>query len=547
MGIHSCSPGSSWKARLSCSPLLLAREGRLFLPAVILTAIAANTVADSAYFAIGRFRGQPWLERAFGQNPAFGRLRERMRTQGMWLLVASRWLFGFRILIPMACGASGMATAPFLLANVAAGSIWAIPTALVAYYAASTLEKLLGGVRSFEHVIAAVLFAFGLLLAGSALLRGMRGRPALRRADIHALAPVAIGLMGILNVASAFLPHRSPFFYAVERWFPLEVLQRSRPPMLFAGVALLQVTRSLSRRKALAWWVATFALGVAFVSHLGHLDLQHSLVAALLLVYLIRFRRRFSADSDPGLLRRGLAVMPALALLIVFYSAFGLTRLHHTFAWPAGVSTLSESVRTGLFMLEPRIEPQSPVAAHFLGSVQIAGWLARLYVLVLLLSPVIARRRHDVSDATLAQMFNAYGRDSLSPFAVQNSKHHALLDGGNALVGYAVRTSVAVTCGDPLTPAASGFLERTVREFQALCEKNGWTPCFYEVVEGNVPTYERAGLRTLKIAEEAFVDLQTFSLAGETRHVARPGQQDDAPRPHGRALRSFARRGYGHR
>ena len=66
-----------------------------------------------------------------------------MRTQGCRSWLASRWLFGFRILIPMACGKNG-AMAPFLLANVVAGSIWAIPTALVAYYAASTLEKLLG-------------------------------------------------------------------------------------------------------------------------------------------------------------------------------------------------------------------------------------------------------------------------------------------------------------------------------------------------------------------------------------------------------------------
>ena len=52
-----------------------------------------------------------------------------------------------------------------------------------------------------------------------------------------------------------------------------------------------------------------------------------------------------------------------------------------------------------------------------------------------------------------------------------------------------------------------------VWEFQALCEKNGLTPsCSF--VEGNAPTYERAGLRTLKIAEEALLHLKTMSLAG---------------------------------
>ena len=88
--------------------------------------------------------------------------------------------------------------------------------------------------------------------------------------------------------------------------------------MLLAGVALLQVTRNLSRRKALAWWVAVAALTVSILSHAGRaFDLHHSMVAALLLAYLLVYRRRFQARSDPASLRRALLMAPVLAALRV--------------------------------------------------------------------------------------------------------------------------------------------------------------------------------------------------------------------------------------
>src|SRR5262249_45750680 len=56
-----------------------------------------------------------------------------------------------------------------------------------------------------------------------------------------------------------------------------------------------------------------------------------------------------------------------------------------------------------------------------------------------------------------------------------------------------------------------------VREYLAFSRKNGWTPCVYEAAEDRLPAYESLGLRSLKIAEEALLDLSKFSLAGGSR------------------------------
>ena len=112
------------------------------------------------------------------------------------------------------------------------------------------------------------------------------------------------------------------------RWLPLEVTQRSRALMLLAGVALLQITRNLGRRKAPAWWVAVAALAVSLLSHLGRgFDLHHSLVAALLLAYLVAFRRRFSARPDPASMRRALLMAPALATVVWVFGVVAMLLL----------------------------------------------------------------------------------------------------------------------------------------------------------------------------------------------------------------------------
>ena len=53
------------------------------------------------------------------------------------------------------------------------------------------------------------------------------------------------------------------------------------------------------------------------------------------------------------------------------------------------------------------------------------------------------------------------------------------------------------------------------------CRRNGWTPCFYEAAEENLPADRTLGLGSLKIAEEAVIDLASFSLAGGKRAALR--------------------------
>jgi phosphatidylglycerol lysyltransferase len=290
--------------------------------------------------------------------------------------------------------------------------------------------------------------------------------------------------------------------------------------MLLAGLALLQITRNLGRRKALAWWVATAALLVSLVSHVGRaLDVQHALVDLLLLAYLFAFRRRFTARSDRYSLVQAAAMAPVLAGTVWVFGAVGLDELATQYSWEAGNTPVREAVRSGLLIAEPRVDPLTAHAARFLGALQIAGWAARLYLLVLVLRPVVLRRWQRAPAESLQRAVREHGSHSLAAMAAQDDKHHLVVADGRGVVAYAVRGPVAFAAGDPL--CAEADLESAAREWVAHCTRNGWTPCVYEAAEERLPVYRGLGLHGLKTAEEAIVDLGSFSLAGGQRSALR--------------------------
>ncbi len=494
----------------------LAQRGKFDLSIVIILAVAANVLADQIYYTIARTRGAAWLEARFGRHRQYAQVTGWMTRHANLLLLGNRYIFGFRIIITAASGALGMPPLRFTILNLIASIIWAVPVALLGFYLGAKAEAIYLDAKRYEPW---VLLCLLVIAASILLIRHLRRAEwvrDLKLADFHGLVPTLIGIMGGINLISAIWPRSSAHMIAVQRWLPLEVSQHSRPLMLLAGVALLQVTRNLARRKESAWYIAIIALSCSLLLHITRaLDLHHSLAAGLLLLYLIYFRRRFYARSDPFSIRKALLLTPALAAVIFAYGFVGLEHMHEQYTWHTGADPFNQAFRCGIFILEPNLQPNTPHAARFLGSLQIAGWLARFYILVLLLRPVILRRRFEAPAEVIENIFRTHSRHSLSAFAVQDDKHHLLVAEGRALIAYATRGSVALSCGDPL--AGEEDFKSSVREYLDHCRKNGWTPCIYEAAEERLPVYREFGLQSLKLAEEAMIDLKEFSLAGGKR------------------------------
>jgi hypothetical protein len=158
-----------------------------------------------------------------------------MSKYANWLLLLSRYAFGFRIIIPAACGALGMPVLRFTVINLLSGIIWAVPIALIGLYFGNVVESAIVDVQRYQVWILAGIVAIGLAVLLIRHLRHAEWIEDLKPVDVHTLAPFLIGVMGVVNIFSAIWPRSLLLLQNIALWLPLEVTQRSRPQMLLAG------------------------------------------------------------------------------------------------------------------------------------------------------------------------------------------------------------------------------------------------------------------------------------------------------------------------
>ncbi len=494
----------------------LASRGYFNIGTVALVALAANALSAQFYYTAARVRGRRWFEGRFPEKSVYARIIAWVGTRDNWLLLMSRFLFGFRIVIPAACGAFGMPVARFTVINLIAGILWVIPTALAGYYFGEKVTMLIRGARQYTitALLAAGLIALAVFLAWRHIRRFRSIFQNLEWSDLHNALPFVMGSMGALDILAAVWPSSETILRGVRVWLPLEVSQGSRTLILFTGVALLQVTRNLARRKELAWWVAVIALSFSLLLHFtSGLDIQNSLVAFILLVYLLYFRRRFYTRTDPASLRKGLMATPLLLLMVFFYGVTGFAATSNQFVWPATATPLTEALRGGILIVKPAAVPATRYARLFLNSLQIAGWLSRLYILILLLRPFASRYRLEAPKEDIDRIFRRNGDKAVAAFAIHHDKNHLLVANQQGLVAYAARGLIALACGDPIAP--DELFTKAVEDYIEHCQRHGWTPCVYFASEERLPIYQSLKLQSIGVAEEAIVNLCSFTPATE--------------------------------
>ena len=511
----------------------LAHRGYLNLLAVIAVAALANTAADQLYYQLARSKGSGFFQRKAASDPRYERVRAWVARRGVPLLFFSRFMYGFRIAVPAACGAAGMPPGVFFWTNLAGGLFWATLGGVLGYIFGSALPPAFAGIWRYEWGAAIViLVVVAVVLArrsqdvrkSIALLR----RPAevaselalgvftvahragrLLMADAPARLAFFVVALGALNVSSALLRWHLLRLDALAAWLPFEVTHGSRALMLLAGLGLMAVGRGLARRKQLAWMVATGMTAISILLHLGHhASILRAAASLVLLVELLRNRRRFQARSDPLRLRHALVAAPVLALAITTFGCVGLFELSQPdFSLS---SAITATWQAALFQDVPPIQAD-PHAGVLMTSLQVLTVFSIVYLLMALLAPVAFTHEAPANRAPVQDLAWQYGLDSMSYFAKQDDKRHFLV-GTRALVAYRVANRVAIVAGDPIGP--SDAIPDAIAAFVDHCRVNDWIPVFYETSERYLDLYLRHGLRRFKVGEEAILPLHEFSMQG---------------------------------
>jgi phosphatidylglycerol lysyltransferase len=432
---------------------------------------------------------------------------------GIGLLFVSLRAIGVHASLGVAAGAFAVGTLFLMLAPIFHG-LGVVELSMVV-----ALRKL--GVPGADAVAATLLYRvaelwFPLVLGASITAHDserVRGLPA----HVPALMTTFTGAVSVLSVLAPGIPGRHD---RIEDYALFDPMDGSRTLALVVGALLLFLSYSLWRRRKVAWVAAT-ALSAFLVAI--HLLKRHDEAVALLalanLLLLLLYRSRFRVRSDVPTMWRGLLGFGACLLFALAYGTLGFWLVDERafgieFSLPEAID---RTLRLFFNLGNASVEPRTRYAAWFLDSVSIIGVVALACAVVSIGRPIVWRRRTLPRERALAaELISRYDASSLDFFKTWPDKQFFFSSTNGGVISYAVSTATAVALGDPAAADDDEF-NRVLREFIDFCDANGWRIAFHQVSSCRLDAYKACGLELLKIGEEAIIDLERFTLSGNSR------------------------------
>lgn len=136
-----------------------AHQGYLSLPLVCVIAMVGGTLGDQAYFLLGRRYGESLLRRFPRWLPRVRRVKQLLLRYHAGLIVGVRFMYGLRVVGPIAIGMSGVPVWRFVLFNLLGAALWAPLVAGVGYFFGQTLHWLFADLKRYEEWVLLAIVA----------------------------------------------------------------------------------------------------------------------------------------------------------------------------------------------------------------------------------------------------------------------------------------------------------------------------------------------------------------------------------------------------
>lgn len=335
---------------------------------------------------------------------------------------------------------------------------------------------------------------------------------------VAALISLASGATTLVSAATQH--HRHPGFLGVE-WAISEVTG-GRYMLVISGVTLVVLSRGLLYGKRTAQRLALLTSLVAAAGHhLRGFDLSALGLLASLILVLGLGRQAFSAASDPARARRGWWILVAGEATVLLYGVIGLYLLDNQFRESTTiVDSVTDSVRLLFLLPASTVAPATRHGAFFIDSVRTASFAIAMAGLVSIVATVVARERPAHGDRLATEvLLDGWATNALAYFFLSDDKSWWFAPDRSAVLAYKVVGSTAIALGEP-AGSPEGRLAAT-RTFLEFCDSNGWTVGFHQVTDEGREMLARAGLRSLKIGENAVIPVPDFDLSGHNRKALR--------------------------
>ncbi|TMC23430.1 MAG: DUF2156 domain-containing protein [Chloroflexi bacterium] len=342
-------------------------------------------------------------------------------------------------------------------------------------------------------------------------------RRQLSHTRIRFVLALATGLIGITNMLSVFFP-KLDWDMLLGTW-QTDGIRGAHKLIVVAGFFLLMLTRGLLRGKSEAWCASIILLLLSASLYIvGHgqiitTQIIITLLIGLLIILLVLFARFFCAKSDPPSVWRGYIALLVGLGIVTLYTIGGFYVLYDQFEPLADNLGIDEVIFR--LLTNTHLHLTHGTTAFLFGrALPLLCFSSVLYGIVTILRPVTAALFPNAQEQQQAsRLAHIYGSNSIAYFALTEDKSHFFSASGQTVISYVLQRDVAVVVGDPIGPSEE-MLEAIIR-FENFCQEQDWTIVFWQTSDQYTSLYRRAGLRLLKIGEDAIIYPATFTLAGK--------------------------------
>lgn len=141
---------------------VFAHRGVLTIPGVMLVATLGTWFAGQLWFCVGRVCGKRIIERSPDRTARVERMRVWLGKGDALVYAGFHFVFGFRIITPLALGAMRAPIWRYSIFNAAGSLVWAVVFTLAGYYGGRGAKSAFAHIRDNEGFLAAVI----LIIAG---------------------------------------------------------------------------------------------------------------------------------------------------------------------------------------------------------------------------------------------------------------------------------------------------------------------------------------------------------------------------------------------
>lgn len=327
-------------------------------------------------------------------------------------------------------------------------------------------------------------------------------------------------LVGAMNVVSALYPAIPSRLEILQDLLPLHVIRASQTATVLTGFGLILLADGLRKRRRRAMQLTVALLVASCVLNLSKgLDFEESTLAAILAAGLVVHARAFDVSSALPAPQRLLPGIATFALLYYCYVLAGFLVLRAAVhPHPTLLPSTLEPLR--VLFAAPHYHYVTAQARWFERSLAIVAGAVALDAILMLLRPLIPRRAAGPRERRLAREILArHGADTLSYFSLQAGRSYFFDESGEAFLSYRLWGNVAIVAGDPVGPTSR--IRPLVSAFLEHADRSGMEPCFLGIAAAHVGLYSELNMRTLKVGEEALIDLPAFKSSSLKRKVRR--------------------------